>query len=425
MILSEEQRRVKALLTETIVLLCKNGLDFKSEFSIEALIGVTLDRNEVLLININESVKNDVDHDDPSGSDYYNDDITQSKVGVSISCSSNTNINALREVNESHDLPPKHHRVHCSADDSLSSGSNNNNSSTNNPNEFNSPSYPNRQNRQTRNNHHSQDLNSTSFKRSNNENFENEENQFQQKMRKLNQSNRQHSQRLSPMSNNNNNNNNSNNSNNNSMNFSGSTNMQGVPEHPVAVSTPKFKSEPMENENSSLQSAVCNNDSAAYSHWSTVPSDDCLPDFQNLVHGTTALVGMNLPTKPGNASQPFTSMQQLQPLSMGQQQQQHMQLQQTNNLPATTTASTTTSLPLSSSSQQQQQSTFFESLVLSNGQAGSRGRYKCSICFKEMRLLRDLRAHLATKHNLEKDFSCSVCGTGFTYKHNLFVHLRT
>ena len=57
--------------------------------------------------------------------------------------------------------------------------------------------------------------------------------------------------------------------------------------------------------------------------------------------------------------------------------------------------------------------------------SGSKARYKCSLCFKEVRLLRDLRAHMATKHNLEKDFSCSVCGTGFTYKHNLFVHLRT
>lgn len=54
--LTADQLRVKALLTETIMLLCKNGLHFKSEFSIEGLIGITLDGNEIFLVNINETV---------------------------------------------------------------------------------------------------------------------------------------------------------------------------------------------------------------------------------------------------------------------------------------------------------------------------------------------------------------------------------
>lgn len=48
---------MKELLSETITLLCKNGLQFESEFSIEALVGITLDRNEVILLNINETVR--------------------------------------------------------------------------------------------------------------------------------------------------------------------------------------------------------------------------------------------------------------------------------------------------------------------------------------------------------------------------------
>jgi len=56
MILTPDQDRVKSLLTETITLLCKNGLTFNSVFSIEALVGITLDNSHVILININETV---------------------------------------------------------------------------------------------------------------------------------------------------------------------------------------------------------------------------------------------------------------------------------------------------------------------------------------------------------------------------------
>lgn len=56
MTLKADQQQVKALLTETITLLCKNGLHFKSEFCVEGLIGVTLDQDEVFLINIKETV---------------------------------------------------------------------------------------------------------------------------------------------------------------------------------------------------------------------------------------------------------------------------------------------------------------------------------------------------------------------------------
>lgn len=55
MVLTADQQRVKALLAETITLLCKNGLHFQSKFCIEGLIGITLDEGDVFLVSINET----------------------------------------------------------------------------------------------------------------------------------------------------------------------------------------------------------------------------------------------------------------------------------------------------------------------------------------------------------------------------------
>ena len=52
-----QQERVKQLIADTVSLLCKNGLHFTMEFSIEGLLGITLDRNEVFLVNIYKMVK--------------------------------------------------------------------------------------------------------------------------------------------------------------------------------------------------------------------------------------------------------------------------------------------------------------------------------------------------------------------------------
>ena len=64
MVLHEEQERVKTLLTDTITLLCRNGLTFKSEFNISALIGITLDKDNVFLVDIRETIKNSVPSED-------------------------------------------------------------------------------------------------------------------------------------------------------------------------------------------------------------------------------------------------------------------------------------------------------------------------------------------------------------------------
>ena len=57
MVLKADQQRVRALLAETVTLLCKNGLHYKSEFSIEGLIGITLDQDEIFLVSIKETIK--------------------------------------------------------------------------------------------------------------------------------------------------------------------------------------------------------------------------------------------------------------------------------------------------------------------------------------------------------------------------------
>ena len=53
--------------------------------------------------------------------------------------------------------------------------------------------------------------------------------------------------------------------------------------------------------------------------------------------------------------------------------------------------------------------------------------YLCPLCGKALRLERDLRGHLASKHRshvARKDFTCSVCGQEFGYRYNLNKHMK-
>ena len=52
MISREEKLRLKMLITDTVLLLCKNGLvpKLKGEFSIEGLIGISLQDEEDLML---------------------------------------------------------------------------------------------------------------------------------------------------------------------------------------------------------------------------------------------------------------------------------------------------------------------------------------------------------------------------------------
>lgn len=58
MVMKEDKERLHHLLSDAIPLLCKSGLPFKSTFCIEALIGITMADDEVLLISFKEKIGN-------------------------------------------------------------------------------------------------------------------------------------------------------------------------------------------------------------------------------------------------------------------------------------------------------------------------------------------------------------------------------
>lgn len=51
-----DKMKIKQILTATVVSLCNNGLSFDSELCVEGLLGITLDKKEVLLVNIKETI---------------------------------------------------------------------------------------------------------------------------------------------------------------------------------------------------------------------------------------------------------------------------------------------------------------------------------------------------------------------------------
>ena len=59
MIDQAEQDRVRALLSQALPMLCKSGLNFSSKFSVEALIGITLDDDKVMLVSVKETIQNE------------------------------------------------------------------------------------------------------------------------------------------------------------------------------------------------------------------------------------------------------------------------------------------------------------------------------------------------------------------------------
>lgn len=58
MILKRDKLRLKQMLSDSVTLLCRAGLPFESKFQVEALIGITLDDNEVVLVSFKETMAN-------------------------------------------------------------------------------------------------------------------------------------------------------------------------------------------------------------------------------------------------------------------------------------------------------------------------------------------------------------------------------
>lgn len=52
---STEHERLVRMLKESISLMCKNALTYDVELNVEGLLGITLDKRDIFLININES----------------------------------------------------------------------------------------------------------------------------------------------------------------------------------------------------------------------------------------------------------------------------------------------------------------------------------------------------------------------------------
>ena len=49
-----DQERVRNLLTDTVTLLCKNGLQYHTELRVQGVLGITLDDSDVFIVHINE-----------------------------------------------------------------------------------------------------------------------------------------------------------------------------------------------------------------------------------------------------------------------------------------------------------------------------------------------------------------------------------
>ena len=54
MLTAVEQKRIRDLITETVKMLCQRSLNFRSKFTVEGLLGITIDDKDVFLINIHE-----------------------------------------------------------------------------------------------------------------------------------------------------------------------------------------------------------------------------------------------------------------------------------------------------------------------------------------------------------------------------------
>ena len=55
--LAMDHGKLKDILTDTIMTLCRNGLNYQEELRIEGLLGITIDREDIFLVNINKHIK--------------------------------------------------------------------------------------------------------------------------------------------------------------------------------------------------------------------------------------------------------------------------------------------------------------------------------------------------------------------------------
>ena len=81
MVRKTDHDKVRNMLKDTITLLCKNGLSFRNKFTIEAVIGVTLDDEDVLLVSISEMVKAAMTQESSDGDNSSVEDVGHKRKG--------------------------------------------------------------------------------------------------------------------------------------------------------------------------------------------------------------------------------------------------------------------------------------------------------------------------------------------------------
>ena len=59
MSIGREHERLARMLKESITLMCKSSLSYGLELNIEGLLGITVDKKDIFLVNINESFQTD------------------------------------------------------------------------------------------------------------------------------------------------------------------------------------------------------------------------------------------------------------------------------------------------------------------------------------------------------------------------------
>ncbi|ELU08279.1 hypothetical protein CAPTEDRAFT_220098 [Capitella teleta] len=104
MVMKEEQEKLRRLLSDAIPLLCKNALAFKNEFTIEALIGITIDKDQVVLVNINDTLHADTSSLEP---DSQLDDSNEAEVKVERNSQRRKRRNPGRHLQTLHHIEPQ------------------------------------------------------------------------------------------------------------------------------------------------------------------------------------------------------------------------------------------------------------------------------------------------------------------------------
>ena len=54
-----DKEEMRGVLMNTVILLCKNGITFKRNMRVQGLLGITIDDDDIFLVQINENVENE------------------------------------------------------------------------------------------------------------------------------------------------------------------------------------------------------------------------------------------------------------------------------------------------------------------------------------------------------------------------------